>query len=177
MKIIDLLNRIANGEEVPKKIKYDDIEYKITKVMLEDNKYWKNYINEDMECLYPINTNYLNDEIEILEEEKETKSLTKKDIEALGYACGEIQKCFTNGWTKSLENKPLEEEKKIPEKLDMVLLGQSDNWTRKYSKDTKKMENTHIELNPYVIDIIRENTLEIQHKFNEIIDYLKSKGE
>ena len=70
MKIIDLLNKIANGEEVPKKIKYDGQEYKITKILLEDNNYYFNYINEDMECIFPINTNHLNDEIEILEEEK-----------------------------------------------------------------------------------------------------------
>ena len=29
MKIIDLLNKIANGEEVPKKIKYDNEIFKL----------------------------------------------------------------------------------------------------------------------------------------------------
>jgi len=75
MKIIDMLNKIANGEELPKKIKYDGIEFKITKVMLADNKYYKNYINEDMECLFPINTNYLNDEIEIIEENNKIEKM------------------------------------------------------------------------------------------------------
>lgn len=76
MKIIDLLNKIANGEEAPKKIKYDGEEYKITKVLLDDNKYYSNYINEDMVCIFPINTNCLNDEVEILDDEE--KGLPKK---------------------------------------------------------------------------------------------------
>lgn len=67
-----------------------------------------------------------------------------------------------------------EEEKKMPEKLDMVLLGQCDNWLQPTIETDEKIR---AELNPYVIDIIRENTLEIQHKFNELLDYLKSKGE
>ena len=96
MKIIDLLNKIANGEEIPKKIKYDGIEYKITKIMLEDNKYWENYINEDMECLFPINTNYLNDEVEIIEEEPRNIEVcgslfTKSEYDKLAY-CGEEKK-------------------------------------------------------------------------------------
>jgi len=70
MKIIDLLNKIANGEDKPKKIKYD-------------NRIWTYDIcNKDyneMECgFYGLFTNYfdeainecLNDEVEILEEEK-----------------------------------------------------------------------------------------------------------
>ena len=49
--------------------------------------------------------------------DKEINPLTKQDIEALGYVFGEIQKCFTNGWKKSLENKPLIEENKKIEKI------------------------------------------------------------
>ena len=151
MKIIELLNKIANGEEAPKKIKWEDIIYAY-------NEYDKDYLeypfsDEEYKGLFnmkdSILTQFLNDEVEILEEKKETKSLTKKDIEALGYACGEIQKCFTNGWTKSLENKPLEEEKKMPEKLN---------------------------LNTYAA-IGTEVDRDLIIKINEIIDYLKSKGE
>ena len=103
----------------------------------------------------------LNDKVEIIEEEKKTKPLTKKDIEALGYACGEIQKCFTNGWTKSLENKPLEEEKKIPEKFKVHSLGDKD-------------ENGNFVNSPFPTDE------EFMNKINDIIHYLKylkSKGE
>ena len=64
MKIIDLLNKIANGEEVPKKIFYA-------------NQYWINKYPNDYEglgyggCLLN-NTclDNLNDEVEILKEEK-----------------------------------------------------------------------------------------------------------
>lgn len=78
MKKIDLLNKISNGEEAPKKIKCDGEEYKITKILLEDNNYWLNYINEDMECIFPININHLNDEVEVIED---NKKIEKLDIE------------------------------------------------------------------------------------------------
>ena len=71
MKVIDLLNKIANGEEVPKKIKYEnDI-----------------YIHIDNYCYYCDETNLilsdrvfaeyskLNDEIEIIEEDKKIEKL------------------------------------------------------------------------------------------------------
>ena len=119
MKVIDLLNKIANGEEVPKKIKYD-------------NDIW-NYdeISRDYELfdvsgnLYLFDeelniTKALNDEVEIIEEDKqEPKPITKKDLEALGYAFGEMRKALQNGWNKSLNNEPFKEGKKI-EKLVIV---------------------------------------------------------
>ena len=117
MKVIELLNKIANGEEVPKKIKYCyEYEYK------EDELGFIDYINiitgthlfgED----YVMDDINLNQEVEIIEEEK--KPITKEDIEALGYAFGEIKKCFVKGWDKSLNNEKLEEDKKI-EKLRLV---------------------------------------------------------
>ena len=65
MKIIDLLNKIANGEEVPKKIYYGA-------------QYWINKYPNDYEglgyggCLLNnICLNNLNDEVEIIEEDKE----------------------------------------------------------------------------------------------------------
>lgn len=67
--IYELLGMVKDGK-APKKIKYDGQEYKITKILLQDNNYYFNYINEDMECIFPINTNHLNDEVEILEEPK-----------------------------------------------------------------------------------------------------------
>lgn len=63
MKIIDLLNKIANGEEVPKKIKY------INKIFDYDNA---DYFNTDIGYLFERCTLFviLNDEVEILEEKK-----------------------------------------------------------------------------------------------------------
>ena len=63
MKIIDLLNKIANGEEVPNKIKYDDMiwEYDGDYYVSKNNLVLEEYTNL---------TTSLNDKVEILEEEK-----------------------------------------------------------------------------------------------------------
>ena len=122
IKVIDLLNMISKGEEVPKKIKWENIIYAYS-------EYDKDYLecpfsDEEYKGLFDMRDNiltqFLNDEVEIIEEEP--KPITKESIEALGYACGEIRKCFENGWNKSLENKPLIEEPKKIEKLDEILM-------------------------------------------------------
>lgn len=76
MKVIDLLNKIANGEEAPKKIK-----------ILSDNKVFEyncdfDYIGENGdelfgECLAnTMNIHiFLNDEVEIIEEDKKIEKL------------------------------------------------------------------------------------------------------
>jgi len=70
MKVIDLLNKIANGEEVPEKIKLHDTEYHKCilktgidyKIYSDDFYYLSNAI-----CKAGFS---LNDEVEIIEEEK-----------------------------------------------------------------------------------------------------------
>ena len=107
MKIIDLLNKIANGEEVPSKIKYDNIIFELNKIdMTYENS------NSDLSEFMVFDYRSLNEEVEIIEEEK-----------------------------------------KIPENLP-------------FKNDMKLtiMEVYH-ELEKY------------NYKINEIIDYLKSKGE
>ena len=65
IKIIDLLNKIANGEEP--KIKYDN-------VILKYNKKEERFIDKDgLNSLYEIDFSKLNDEVEIIEEYKENK--------------------------------------------------------------------------------------------------------
>ena len=64
----------------------------------------------------------------------------------------------------------IEEPKKI-EKLDVELLGQEDNWLRNPTTEITKQD---IELNPYIIDTIRKNTLEFQHRINELIDEINN---
>ena len=110
MKIIDLLNKIAKREQ-PQKIKYDDMIWKY------DNGFYinKNYVILDDYCNL---TAFLNDEVEILEEEK-----------------------------------------KIPEKLD---------WN--------KNDFTYPEGN-LMSEEIADMLMEIQDKVNFILDDLKSKGE
>lgn len=79
MKVIDLLNKIANGEEVPKKIKYGK----------------DTYIHIDNYCYYCEDTNLilsdkifaeyskLNDEIEIIEEPKKIEKLPYYSLEKI----------------------------------------------------------------------------------------------
>ena len=64
MKVIDLLNKIAKGEEVPKKIKLEEFEYSF-----EENEY-RDFVNG----LYLYDR--LNNEVEIIEEEKDIEKIT-----------------------------------------------------------------------------------------------------
>jgi hypothetical protein len=69
MKVIDLLNKIAKGEEVPKKIKWNDDEYSYV------NDTCKNYANDYEDFMSVVDGSCLNDEVEIIEED------TFEDIE------------------------------------------------------------------------------------------------
>ena len=67
IKIIELLNKIANGEDLPKRIKIQEYVFELSK----DYEYY--YYNEDVEITHLINHNFsnLNDEVEILEDNTE----------------------------------------------------------------------------------------------------------
>ena len=67
IKIIELLNKIANGEDLPKRIKIQDYVFELSK------DYEHYYYNEDVEITHLINHNFsnLNDEVEILEDNTE----------------------------------------------------------------------------------------------------------
>ena len=128
MKIIDLLNKIANDEEIPKKIKFEndiyEYENKECGYVREENGIYYMFMNE-------IGNWYLNDEVEILEEEKK------------------IPEKINNGYTKQSI-------------VDM-------KEARFNSNDMAKICNT--------IGWLMENRNELSNKIDEIIDYLKSKGE
>ena len=78
MKIIELLNKIANGEEVPKKIKYCGTIYEKFDY---NNKYYDIEVNskeKDILSEHLASKSFYNDEVEILEEEnKIPEKLTK----------------------------------------------------------------------------------------------------
>ena len=113
MKVIDLLNKIANGEES-----------RLTYHKFSQDDYCT---VDDFFSRYIVDEENLNLEI--------------------------------------IEDTP-KEDKKIA-KLDVVLLGQCDNWLQPTIDTDKKIR---AELNPYIIDVIKENTLVMQRKINEIID-------
>ena len=116
IRIIDLLNKIANGEEVPKKIKYP---------------------NKEKEYIY--------------------------DLDVQDYRCDDtliFDTLFSKYRTKFFINDEVEiiEEKEIPEKLE------------DYDFDESLDANTKCEC-------LRERMQEIENQLDEIIDYLKSKGD
>ena len=92
MKIIDLLNKIANGEEVPKKIKYKGHIYQYQyKDIKEANII--NYYHSEETHHHLIDGGWhdirLNDEVEIIEEEKKIpEKIEQKEIE-ISMAIGE----------------------------------------------------------------------------------------
>ena len=81
MKVIDLLDKIANGEEVPKKIKYGSTKFHFDK---DIKMYDSDLMHGDL--LSYIDGLDLNDEIEIIEDQKKFE-----DIEELTWCTAEIQ--------------------------------------------------------------------------------------
>ena len=123
IKIIDLLNKMANGEEsINVETKYDSDDWEKDDFLLSLYKEFEHKNNYEI-------VEFLNDTIEIIEEPKKI------------------------------------------EKLDVELLGQCDNWLR---CPTNKVTKQDVELNPYIIDNIRENTLYFQRKINELIDEINN---
>ena len=89
IKIIDLLNKIANGEEVPKKIKYNNKIYEYYERLenifnykqIVNGKYIDDYFNDN----YFIDS-ILNDEVEIIEEPNKIEKLEiEKDENTQNY--------------------------------------------------------------------------------------------
>ena len=120
MKIIDLLNKIANGEEVPKQIKLKGIE----PVFQYDNKefyyYWKDTKTgkggkATLDLIYNIN-----DEVEIIEEDKKIEKLEQyydKDLDEY------VVETYINGiYYKEIYKSKYDEMiiKKISELIDEV---------------------------------------------------------
>jgi hypothetical protein len=87
MKVIDLLVKIANEDEIPEKIKYENYIYWY-------DKNWKDYKNAQVEFRsYLINsryhnTDFLNDEVEIIEDTpKEDKKIEYFDDYKINARC------------------------------------------------------------------------------------------
>ena len=81
MKVIDLLNKIANGEEVPKKIRFNNIKW--NRVYGEKNVYYiDEYDNDFFLHFFRNNLDFtLNDEVEIIEEDKKIEKFKFGKIE------------------------------------------------------------------------------------------------
>lgn len=74
MKIRDIIIKIANREDVPKRIKWRNT------IWIYDDKE-QDYTNDDDDCLFAYNfcnhtvLGFINDEVEIIEEEKEIENI------------------------------------------------------------------------------------------------------
>jgi len=173
MRVIDLLNKIANGVEVPKIIKYKNRIYKYEEFNVG---YGKDYFNTEWKIkkgyrhttnnnsyiYFYINDYCLNDEVEIIEEpqhtEEEINEYTNKFLEAWTSIKQQFGKLFDelirirNDLGLNLEDNIKEEpqEHKIPEKLEF---GRS------------------IENGEEILTVPSEKMIII--KINEIIDYLE----
>ena len=76
IKIIDLLNKIANNEEVPKKIKWGDYELEWEELGYHDYK----FLDTGSHLLFQgFATSVLNDEVEITEEPKKIEKIARCD--------------------------------------------------------------------------------------------------
>lgn len=73
MRVIDLLNKIANGEEVPKKIKIFDTIFKYSK----SNNFYFDKSAFSLSRYLDVNLS-LNDEVEIIEEDKKIEKIKNK---------------------------------------------------------------------------------------------------
>ena len=86
MKVIDILNKIANGEEVPKKIVYDNKEFEFDILEKQYTSHNEDYsINNDLTYyIDEIKCDTLHEEIEIIEKPKKIEKFTTK------YNCSEL---------------------------------------------------------------------------------------
>ena len=89
MKVIELLNRIANGIDIPLQIKYDNDIWKYDEMardyLLIDKSGEEYLICEELNLMYA-----LNEEVEVVEEEQEDKKIEKID-EILTIMCDDLK--------------------------------------------------------------------------------------
>ena len=117
MKIIDILNKINNNEEVPEKVKYED-------TIFEYNKEQKDYMHKKDKdgwvsetLLFEVmDTHFiselLREEIEAIEENKE--------IEELGFIEETVEYCDGTGYTNTEPASAIDMHKKINELVRAV---------------------------------------------------------
>ena len=114
MKIIELLNKIANGEEVPKKIKYKDDIY----IHVDNHCYVCEETYEILSNNIYAEHNSLNDEIEIIEEKE------------MCHKCGKYPAEYNQTYCEFCLG--ISEEDK---KIEPLKLNNSDVWTGRTNED------------------------------------------
>jgi len=146
IKIIDLLNMISKGEEVPKKIKYENDIY----IQVDNYCYFCEETNEILSQNIYAEFNRLNDEVEIIEEDK--KITEEKD---------KITEAWVNLW-EAIKEPLLKVAKLVEDNKELKL--QLENVVEKKDKKIEKIGIIHYSESP---------TEAILHKkIDEIIDKL-----
>ena len=152
MKVIDLLNKIAKGEDVPKKIIYELNAWFYNEAAKDYFKCGGDIVSFQM--TYVSNPKWLDFEVETIEEE--VKIPTFDDMKDIGTKVGkayrELFEGFSKGW-----NTPIKEEKKEIKKInideqDRIQALSTGNYVYKVNQPTKN----------------------IIYKINEIIDKVNS---
>lgn len=161
IKIIDLLNMIAEGKEAPKKIKYDNTIYKYDEQYDYQNKLQINYYSIDKggDFFNNVYCYSLNDEVEIIEENE--KGISREELEnrienALEFL--ETQHgTYPSGkmWREALKN---------------VLQGK--NADDVYFEDNNKIEK---DLQPYFSCSDEDLYNGLVNKLYKVIDYINEK--
>lgn len=82
IKVIDLLNKIANGEKLPKKIKYKNKIYERYQNITTNNLYYYQVPNKNDFLIYQLEAAIdLLEEVEIIEEDKKIEKLNLPNFE------------------------------------------------------------------------------------------------
>ena len=157
MKVIDLLNKIANGEEVPRTIRINNIIYNFT---LRSYPIHKLYEDENRQYYWDIQYEYLNDEVEII------NNYTNKFLEVWESISKQFGKLFDelirikNDLGLNLEDNIIEElqEHKIPKKWEDLAFTTMRKRENSIDDDIEKIKG-------YIETIMRTQ--------NEILDYLE----
>ena len=151
IKIIELLNMISRGEEVPKKIKYKDIIFDYKK---EKGDYESEYGQFFLDWV-ELNEYGLHDEVEIIEEDKKDEEI----------------ELYFNGKKVDITDifEPLKQGEYIYKENDKWYAHRLKNVTFEVEED-KKIENIKVK------STFTRNQKQIARKINEIIDYI-NKGD
>ena len=106
IKMIDLLEKMAKGKEMPKKIIYNNI---VLKYDEENGDYYQYYGKGLFEYLFTCSLSFLNVEVEII---KENNKIEFKEIEKL--SCGPYE------FTKKAVNELIENQKKLIDEINKL---------------------------------------------------------
>lgn len=114
MKIIDLLNKINNGEEVPEKVKFDNTIFEYDKNQKEYNHQKHNGYYETL--LYRVMTTHFIDvllraEVEVIEENKEIEELNDTNYNCEEMSIKEVN--YYNNLTRTKLNEVIQAVNKL----------------------------------------------------------------